>query len=41
MNNFLEYCSRHLEALARASALNKPIVFDALAAASTRLPPRA
>jgi hypothetical protein len=33
MTDFLEYFSRHLEAVAKANALNKPIVFDALAAA--------
>ena len=33
MNDFLETYSRHLEAVAKANALNKPIVFDALAAA--------
>jgi hypothetical protein len=33
MNDFLEYYSRHLEAVTKANALNKPIVFDALAAA--------
>jgi hypothetical protein len=38
MNDFLEYYSRHLEAVTKANALNKPIVFDALAAAGlTRL----
>ena len=41
MNDFLEYYSRHLDAVAKTNLLNKPIVFDALAAASTRLPPRA
>jgi hypothetical protein len=30
MNDFLDYYSRQLEALAKANALNKPIVFDAL-----------
>jgi hypothetical protein len=33
MNDFLEYYSRHLKAVTKANALNKPIVFDALAAA--------
>ena len=32
MNDFLDFYSRYLEALAKANALNKPIVFDALAA---------
>jgi hypothetical protein len=33
MTDFLEFYSRHLEAVTKANALNKPIVFDALAAA--------
>ena len=33
MNDFLEYYSRHLEAVTKVNALNKPIVFDALKAA--------
>ena len=33
MNDFLDFYSRHLKAIADANALNKPIVFDALAAA--------
>ena len=37
MNDFLEYYSRHLEAVTKANALNKPIVFDALAAAGLTL----
>jgi hypothetical protein len=32
MNDFLDYYSRHLKAVADANALNKPIIFDALAA---------
>jgi len=37
MNDFLEYYSRHLEAVTKANALNKPMVFDALAAAGLTL----
>jgi hypothetical protein len=37
MNDFLEYYSRHLEAVTKANKLNKPIVFDALAAAGLTL----
>jgi hypothetical protein len=37
MNDFLETYSRHLEAVAKANAFNKPIVFDALAAAGLTL----
>jgi hypothetical protein len=37
MNDFLEYYSRHLDAVAKTNLLNKPIVFDALAAAGVTL----
>ena len=37
MNDFFDFYSRYLEALAKANALNKPIVFDALAAANLTL----
>src|ERR1700689_4917314 len=37
MNDFLDYYSRHLKALGKANALNKPIVFDALVAARLTL----
>ena len=37
MNDFLAYYSRHLKALGKANALNKPIVFDALVAARLTL----
>jgi hypothetical protein len=37
MNDFLDFYSRHLKAIADANALNKPIVFDALAAAGLTL----
>ena len=33
MNDFLDFYSRHLKTIADANALNKPIIFDALAAA--------
>jgi hypothetical protein len=33
MNEFLDFYDRHLKAVAKANALNKPIIFDALAAA--------
>jgi len=33
MTDFLDYYSRHLEEVTKANAINKPIVFDALAAA--------
>ena len=33
MTDFLEYYSRYLEAVTKANALNKPVIFDALAAA--------
>jgi hypothetical protein len=33
MTDFLEHYYRHREAVAKANALNKPLVFDALAAA--------
>jgi len=37
MNDFLEHYAQHLKAVAKANALNKPIVFDALAAAGLTL----
>jgi hypothetical protein len=37
MNDFLNSYSRYLEAVAKANALNKPLVFDALAAAGLTL----
>ena len=37
MNDFFEYYSRHLDAVTKANALNKPDVFDALAAAGLTL----
>jgi uncharacterized protein DUF6878 len=37
MNDFLDFYSRYIEALAKANALNKPIVFDALAAGGLTL----
>ncbi len=37
MNDFLNSYSRYLQAVAKANALNKPLVFDALAAAGLTL----
>jgi len=37
MNDFLDFHSRYLETIAEANELNKPIVFDALAAANLTL----
>jgi len=37
MNDFLNYYDRHLKAVTKANALNKAIVFDALAAAGLTL----
>jgi hypothetical protein len=37
MNDFHEYYSRHLEAISKANAFNKPVIFDALAAAGLTL----
>jgi hypothetical protein len=37
MNDFLDYYERHLKAVTKANALNKAIVFDALAAAGVTL----
>jgi len=33
MNDFLDFYDRHLKAVAKTNGLNKPVVFDALAAA--------
>jgi hypothetical protein len=37
MNDFLDFYGRHLKAVAKANAFNKPLVFDALAAAGLTL----